>query len=85
MVTGEEVKQAVQAAGITSIPHHDCGLCGEWVQYTVRGDQLYFEPGCGCSWSPPEPRPWAGAANWINMQTNEDVRKKLMRRFGFDV
>lgn len=84
MVSGEEVKQAVLAAGITHIPHHDCSICHELIGYAVYDGYLYFESGCGCSWSPPEPRGWEDAANWINMQTNEDVRKKLMKRFGFD-
>lgn len=82
MVTGEQVRAAVMAAGLTYIPHHDCGCCGEWVAYTVHDGDLYFNPACGCSWSPAEPRTWDSAADWINMQSNEDVRAELMAKFG---
>lgn len=82
MVTGEQVRAAAMAAGITHIPHHECGCCGELVFYTVYDGDLYFNPACGCSWSLAEPRTWDSAANWINMQTNEDVRVRLMAKFG---
>ena len=81
MVTGQQVKEAVKAAGLTWIPHHDCGCCGATVGYTVHGEDLYFAPGCDCSWTPEEPRTWDSAADWINMQ-NEEWRAKLMAKFG---
>lgn len=77
MVTGEQVRAAVMAAGLTYIPHHECSCCGEMVAYTVHDGDLYFAPGCGCSWSPQEPRTWDSAADWINMQ-NDEWRVKLM-------
>ena len=82
MITGDDVKKAVLAAGITQIPHHECGICGEWVNYTVEDEQLYFNPGCECSWSPAEARYWSDAADWINMQSNEEYRAKIMQSFG---
>lgn len=82
MVTGEQVRDAVAAAGLTYIPHHDCGCCGEWVAYTVQDGALYFNPACGCSWSPAEPRAWDSAADWINMQSNEGARAQIMAKFG---
>lgn len=81
-ITGEQVKAAVLNAGITYIPHHDCGLCGEKVAYQVFDGNLFFCPGCGCSYSPPEPRTWESAAEFINMQ-NEKGRIELMAKFGF--
>ncbi len=82
MVTGEQVRAAVMAAGLTYIPHHDCGCCGEWVAYTVHDGDLYFNPACGCAWGPAEPRTWDSAADWINMQTNEAARAQIMAKFG---
>ena len=81
-VTGEQVRAAVLEAGVTHIPHHACAFCGEWVGCLVHGKDLYFDPSCGCASSPPEPRAWSDAADWINMQTSEEARKELMARFG---
>lgn len=82
MVTGEQVRAAAMSAGLTYIPHHECSLCGQFVAYTVHDGSLYFNPACGCSWSPAEPRTWGSAADWINMQTNEDTRAQIMEKFG---
>lgn len=82
MVTGNEVKTAVLAAGLTRIPHHECGICDVMVGYAVRGEELYFDSGCGCSGgSNLRHCGWDDAANWINMQTNEKARADLMARF----
>jgi hypothetical protein len=83
-VTGEEVRAAVEAAGIQSIDHHDCRGCGYMTQYQVHDGRLYFCPGCFCGsrFSPPEPRDWGDAADWINMQSRPDVRDELRARFG---
>lgn len=89
MVTGEQVKEAVEKAGITRIDHHDCGCCGQMVFYFVRDGQLYFNSGCGCSWSPAAPRTWDSAADWINMQSRSgdygDVGAKIAAKFGIEL
>lgn len=59
------------------------------VHYTVDNGQLFFSPGCGCSWEPPQPRTWQSAADYINMQqrTGEygDVAAKVAKSFGIDL
>jgi hypothetical protein len=83
-VTGKQVRDAMIAANITSVDHHECGGCYSRVFYSREGEQLFFNPRCGCTsgWTPPEPRPWSDAADWINMQTNEGMRQKLRAAFG---
>lgn len=81
MVTGDQVRAAALAAGLTYVQHHECGCCGAWVAHSIHGENLFFEPGCDCSWSPPEPRDWQSVADEINMQ-NEEWRVKLMQRWG---
>ena len=81
MVTGEQVKTAALAAGLTYVRHHECGGCGSWVGHSIDGENLYFEPGCDCSWSPREPIGWDSVADEINMQ-NDEWRDKLMDRWG---
>lgn len=89
MVTPEQVANAVREAGITRIEHHNCSICGHMVCYTVDQGQLFFNGGCGCSWSPPQHRSWDDAAEYINMQSRSgkwgDVGAKVAKRFGIDL
>lgn len=89
MVTGDQVREAAEKAGVTYIEHHDCSLCGSMVAYTIENGQLFFNPGCGCSWSPREPRSWDDAAEWINMQQREgkwgDVGAAIAAKFGLEL
>ena len=83
-VTAEEVRAAALASGKHWIDHHRCAGCDSMVGYYVDGGELYFDAACGCSGSgsAPRQRTWQSAADWINMQTNPDVRAELMARFG---
>lgn len=82
-VTAEQVKAACLAAGIKSIEHHECSICLYMTAYLVRGDQLYFDPSCDCTGGRgPELSSWQDAADWINMQTQDDIRAKIAGRFG---
>ena len=89
MITWQQVKDAVEKAGIERIDHHDCGICGEMVFYSVYDGQLFFNSACGCSWSPPEPRSWQSAADWINMQDRVgkygDTGAKVAALFGMEL
>ena len=82
-VTAQQVQEAVAAAGIKEITHHDCGGCGYMTRYLVHDRRLYFDAGCDCSSYPHEPRPtdWQEAADWINMQAPE-MAVLLAARFG---
>lgn len=90
MVTGEQVRAAVQKANIQQVEHHDCSICGYMTRYLIKGDQLYFDPGCDCGVRrTPEPRTWASAAEWINMQQRTgkwgDVGAKIAAKFGLEL
>ena len=83
MVTDDEVEAAAISAGLTYVPHHECSICAEWVGHSIyaRTGNLFFEPACGCSYSPPEQRSWQSVADEINMQ-NDECRVKLMQKWG---
>lgn len=86
MITGEQVKAAALSARIAIVPSRDCSLCGYMCSYVIRDDgNLYYDPGCYCTnrRGGREPRSWDDAANWINIQSDDDQREKIMRRFGF--
>jgi len=80
-VTGEQVRDAMAAADITRVDHHDCGICGEMVFYSREGSRLFFNSGCGCGSSPARGVEWQSAADFINNQ-NEHWRNELYARFG---
>lgn len=85
-VTGQQVKDAMIAAGIETVDHHECGGCRYMVQYFREGESLFFDPSCNCtSGSGPEPRPWESAADWINMQSRPEAKVQIAKRFGFQV
>lgn len=85
-VTGEEVKSAMINAGIEKVNHHDCCICGVITYYFREGEQLGFNSGCGCGFGEWKPRPceWKEAANWINMQKNEEARENIAKSFGIE-
>lgn len=83
MVTGEQVKAAVMASGITLININSCSICKEWIAYVVNNGNLYFDPSCRCSIAfAADPRTWGSAADLINMQTNETARTRILAGFG---
>ena len=48
-MTLDEQVQALRAKFGDRIPHHTCGLCGVMVAYQFVGEQLFFDPSCGCT------------------------------------
>ena len=84
IITGQQVKEAVIAAGITYVFYRHCTLCGLPIGYTVCNGLLYFDHSCSCSKhrSALEPESWEEAAHWINLQDTEAARRGIMSRFG---
>jgi hypothetical protein len=85
-ITAEELRDCAVAAGIQVVPHHDCSVCGSEVKYIIAGENadLYFDPSCACTAGVgPEQREWQEAADWVNMQSTDPVRKQVAARFGW--
>lgn len=80
-VTAAEVRDAMVDAGITSVRHHDCAICGMWTRYIREGERLFYDSSCGCAESYPTPRDWSYVADWINSQSPE-WQAKLRQSFG---
>lgn len=80
--TGEQVRDAMIAANITAVDHHECGICYYMCRFIRREEALFFDPGCDCTRGAPlELRSWQDAADWINMQ-NEEGSAKIAQAFG---
>lgn len=83
MISGEEVKKAVEAAGITRVDHHDCSMCGFMTHYFVIDSELYFNHGCDCTGRyRVSERSWNHAAEWVNMQSKPEIAAKVASYFG---
>jgi hypothetical protein len=60
------------------LPHHDCALCGVWVGYVVNGDEVWFRSSCGCSWAPERPSSFHEIAEWLAMQSSDEIRDGMV-------
>jgi len=89
-VTADQVKAAVQKAGMLFVRIHDCSICFEGVGYIINGDNIYYSSACGCSWAPVRQTDWQEAADHINMQKRNhpeygDVAAKAAKKFGLEL
>lgn len=76
-ISPEQVKDAVHAAGITTIETYPCSITGEMMYYSIRGDEVTY---WDTSWH--QPRSWADLAAWINMQSDPKHRVSVAAKFG---
>lgn len=85
-VTAQQLKDACARGNITSIPNHECCICGVPVGYLVhtRTGNLWWDGSCDCCSASAgvEPSSWDAAAAWVNMQTNETLANRIAARFG---
>ncbi len=85
-VTPEEVKAAMISKDIKVADHHECGFCGRMVKYYRDGENLSFDPRCGCTTSGHiEPREWSEPASWINMQSVPKCAIAIAAKFGLEL
>ena len=69
-MTGQEIKELCRANGVTFIPHHACGICGERVGWYLFGRwppyEVAFSSSCGCSsYDSARPDTWQEIADWV--------------------
>jgi hypothetical protein len=84
-VTPEEVKASMEAAGITVVPHHNCGICNYETAYHVIDGGLVFDHGCHCTGQSNgnySRREWSSISDWINMQSKDDNKRSLAAKVG---
>lgn len=87
MITGKQVAEAMEAANIQYVDHHPCGFCGYMTRFVRVGNVLFFDIGCHCTYRGEtlEPRPFDDVANWINMQSEPEIRTRLAASFGIQI
>jgi len=68
-----------QAEGAIWLNHHTCSLCNSMVGYGIEKGQVWFKSSCDCtSWSEPRPSSFNEIANWLNMQSSDEIRDQIM-------
>lgn len=61
------------------LDHHECGICGVMVYYSLQ-PRVTFISGCGCgSWTPPRPSSWSEIADWLQMQKTDEMRDNILK------
>ena len=81
-VTGTELRESCESQGIKVIEHHNCSICDVAVSYQVdTHGRIYFCSSCGCASSLPRLTTWDDAAEFVNMQ-NDEQKPVLAARFG---
>jgi hypothetical protein len=86
-VTVQELQDSCMAKDIWYVDHHDCSICGEWTRYLIDSEinAVYYDSSCGCSSSCPTPRSWDEVAEFVNMQSQSEIKKEIALRFGIEL
>lgn len=85
MKTVEELKQAAKDKNISFWEVHDCSMCGYKCGYVIRGEEVFYDAGCNCTYGGSlEPRSWQDLVNAYNMNAGAtDVEKRMAEHDGF--
>ncbi len=69
---------SAQKNGITRWDVHNCSFCNYACGYVFEGVQVFYDSACDCvTYSYLQPRDWNCVAAQYNMQTNDEVIKKM--------
>lgn len=77
--SAEAIKQRAQ--GKVFLDHHDCSICGGMVGYVMGGERVVFRSSCGCSWSPDRESSFQDIADWLAMQSSDEIRDRILQGF----
>jgi len=88
-ITEETLRKKIVENDITRVDHHPCGICQEWVGYTIKHDvgvqgyiDIYFDPSCGCASSNPRIVRIDELLKFLNHNSeNEKFRERLPEIF----
>lgn len=83
MKEAKEFKEQATKNNIKEWRIHDCSICGYPCGYIFEEDRVLYDSGCDCSYGGESLRDWDDVAEHYNMQTNEDVIKKMNLFWGF--
>ena len=72
-----------QAGEAMWLDHHRCGGCGAMVGYHLNAGGVFFDPTCDCgpAWEGPRPSSFEEIADWLRMQSSDEIRDRIMQGF----
>jgi len=87
MITGTQVKDAMEAANVNFVVVRECSICNAPIGYERKGENLFFDGNCGCSSfrNPTQSRNYEDVADLINRQSNSEYKTKLANKFGLQL
>lgn len=85
MKTIEDFERQIKAKNITHWPIHNCGFCGYRCGYVFEGSRVGYDSGCDCvTYSSITERSLDDVVSHYNLQTSEEVIKKMNEFWGFN-
>jgi hypothetical protein len=86
-VTGRQIKEAMIANKITKVDYHQCPHCDWRLHFLRKGNRLFFDSGCKCTRKASLLRRenWDALAKWINLESNQQAKARLLQSVGFGV
>lgn len=80
METTEEIKELIENNNITSIPVHDCSICGYPCGYVINEHGVFYDSGCDCvSYSGLRVESFSAIADLYNMQSNPEWIDNILK------
>jgi len=85
MKTADEFKVQAEKKEITGWDSHGCSLCGYVVGYKFKDGHVGYDNGCDCTGGQNvRMSSWEEVAESYNMQSNENVIRKMNEFWGFE-
>ena len=85
--TAEWVRDHVHTTGAYGLDHHRCGICNSMVAYSFdppgSEPEVFFYAGCDCAQSPGRPSSWSEIADWLAMQSSDEIRERIVSGFRY--
>lgn len=74
--TPKDIEKVCRHKGITFIPHHACGICGEFTGWYLFGRwpgmEVAYSSSCGCSYrESANPESWNDIFEWVTDEHGE--------------
>lgn len=82
--SAEWIREHVRTTGAYRLDHHRCGMCNSMVAYRFGApDDVFFDSSCDCSSSPEHLSSWSEIADWLAMQSSDEIRDRILSGFRY--
>ena len=81
MKTIQDFQQKAKEKDIKKVPVHNCSMCDYLCGYIIRGEEVFYDNGCGCVWGGERPSSWQEIADDYNRnqrENNKDISQEWL-------